>query len=200
MAPPSTGTAGPARLLQLLSPAVASVGADLEDLSVSPAGRRRVVRVVVDRDGGISLDDVAEVSRVLSDVLDEAERDEPDLLGGAYVLEVSSPGVDRPLTTGRQWRRAGSRLVRAELGDGTTVVGRVLSADDGEVVLQVDGPPAASRTLLLAEVVRATVQVEFTRPDAAGTDPDGDDPDGDDLDAAGTDPDGDDPDNERDDA
>ena len=72
--------------------------------------------------------------------------------------------------------------------------------DDGEVVLQVDGPPAASRTLLLAEVVRATVQVEFTRPDAAGTDPDGDDPDGDDLDAAGTDPDGDDPDNERDDA
>jgi ribosome maturation factor RimP len=149
-----------ARLVQLLGPAVEATGHDLEDVSVSPAGKRRVVRVVVDRDGGITLDDVAEVSRVVSDLLDTAEVDEPELLGGAYVLEVSSPGVDRPLTAARHWRRNVGRLVKAELADGELVTGRLASADDAEVVLELDGGP---RTLLLGEVVRGTVQVEFAR-------------------------------------
>ena len=93
-----------ARLVQLLTPAVEAAGHDLEDVTVSPAGKRRVVRVIVDKDGGSTLDDIAAVSRAISDVLDVAEADEPDLLAGAYVLEVSSPGVDRPLTLGRHWR------------------------------------------------------------------------------------------------
>ncbi len=166
-------TAVRARLVQLLVPAVEGAGADLEDVSVSPAGRRRVVRVVVDRDGGINLDDVAQVSKAVSDLLDAAEQAEPDLLGGAYVLEVSSPGVDRPLTAVRHWRRSVGRLVTAHLGSGEAVTGRVVSADDHEVALDVDG---SVRTLLLAEVVRAAVQVEFTRPDPDETehDPQGD--------------------------
>jgi ribosome maturation factor RimP len=86
--------------------------------------------------------------------------DEPELLGGAYVLEVSSPGVDRPLTAARHWRRNVGRLVKAELADGELVTGRLASADDAEVVLELDGGP---RTLLLGEVVRGTVQVEFAR-------------------------------------
>lgn len=149
-----------ARLVQLLTPAVEATGHDLEDVSVSPAGRRKVVRVVVDSDQGVTLDDIADVSRVVSDLLDEAERTEPQLLSGAYVLEVTSPGVDRPLKEPRHWRRSVGRLVKAKLGDGSVVTGRVLSTDDAHVVLDVDG---TRRELLLGEVASATVQVEFSR-------------------------------------
>ena len=113
-----------ARLVQLLTPAVQATGHDLEDIAVSPAGKRQVVRVVVDRDGGSTLDDVAEVSRAVSAVLDAAEQGEPELLAGAYVLEVSSPGVDRPLTEPRHWRRNLGRLVTATLTGGSAVTGR----------------------------------------------------------------------------
>jgi ribosome maturation factor RimP len=147
-----------ARLVQLLTPAVQATGHDLEDVSVSPAGRRKVVRVVVDKDGGITLDDVAEVSRVVSDLLDTPEGEA--LLAGAFTLEVTSPGVDRPLTEARHWRRSVGRLVKARLADGTTVTGRVREADDAQVVLDVDG---SSRTLLRAEVASAQVQIEFSR-------------------------------------
>lgn len=155
-------SASRARLVQLLTPAVAATGRDLEDVTVSPAGRRKVVRVVVDADQGVTLDDVAEVSRVVSDVLDEAERREPELLSGAYVLEVTSPGVDRPLKEPRHWRRSAGRLVRATLADGSVVTGRVVSSDDVHVVLDVDG---VHRELLQAQVKAATVQVEFARED-----------------------------------
>lgn len=160
---PATSAASRARLVQLLTPAVEATGHDLEDVSVSPAGKRRVVRVVVDRDGGITLDDVADVARAVSDLLDAAETDEPDLLGGAYVLEVSSPGVDRPLTQPRHWRRNTGRLVQAALADGTSVTGRVLSADDVEVLLDLEGTAGTERRLLLAEILSGSVQVEFNR-------------------------------------
>ena len=149
-----------ARLVQLLSPVVQDAGLDLEDVTVSPAGKRRVVRVVVDKDGGCTLDDIAEVSRAVSDLLDAAEEHEPALLGGAYVLEVSSPGVDRRLTLPRHWRRNTGRLVAAHLADGSTVTGRVVRADDLEVVLDVDG---TEQQLLLAQLTSGAVQVEFSR-------------------------------------
>jgi ribosome maturation factor RimP len=149
-----------ARLVQLLTPAVEATGHDLEDVTVSPAGRRKVVRVVVDKDGGITLDDIAEVSRVVSDLLDTPEGEE--LLAGAYTLEVTSPGVDRPLTQARHWRRSVGRLVKAKTAD-TTVTGRVLEADDAKATLDVDGTKCA---LLYGEVVSAQVQVEFSRGDA----------------------------------
>jgi ribosome maturation factor RimP len=148
-----------ARLLQLLGPAVSENGFDLEDVTVSPAGKRRVVRVVIDRDGGVDLDDVADVARAVSDLLDEAETKEPDLLGGAYVLEVTSPGVDRPLTEPRHWRRAEGRLVKAVLAD-ETVTGRVVRTTETDVTLDVGG---TERTLLQAEVAKAHVQVEFKK-------------------------------------
>ena len=171
------------RLVALLTPVVAGTGHDLEDLVVTPAGRRRVVRMLVDKDGGTSLDDVADVSRAVSDALDDIDAREPALLGGAYVLEVSSPGVDRPLTAPRHWRRNVGRLVTARLVAGGTVTGRLTAADEQEVVL--DG-----RQLPLADVARGQVQVEFHRPGAAGADAaddlddglDDDDLDDDDLD------------------
>jgi ribosome maturation factor RimP len=156
----SGSTTSRARLMELLTPAVEATGHDLEDISVSPAGKRRVVRVIIEKDGGVSLDDIATVSRGISDLLDTAEAEDPDLLGGAYVLEVSSPGVDRPLTAPRHWRRNVGRLVKATLSDGALVTGRITKADELDLVLDVDG---TERTLLLAEVIRGAVQVEFNK-------------------------------------
>lgn len=150
------------RLRDLLAPVVTSAGLDLEDVTVTPAGRRSVVRVVVDRDGGVPLDDVAEVSRLAS-----ARLDDTDVLPGAYVLEVSSPGVDRPLTEPRHWRRSAGRLVNAVLRSGGDVTGRVVRADDDEVILQVGtgSSPGDEQALRYADVVRGTVRVEFQRPE-----------------------------------
>src|SRR3954465_1150761 len=120
--PPATAGASAAQarehLLDLLGPVVAGAGYDLEDVAVSAAGRRSLVRVTVDADGGIDLDAVAVISRLVSDApdADATPTGSPRALANAYVLEVSSPGVDRPLTEPRHWRRATGRLVRVEIG------------------------------------------------------------------------------------
>jgi len=159
-------TVSAARLTEVLAPVLAATGADLEDVAVAQAGRRSVVRVLVDRDGGIDLDGVAEASRLVSDTLDELDEREPGLLGPSYVLEVSSPGVDRPLTAPRHWRRNIGRLVTVTLVAGGTVTGRVTCADEaaeGAVTMDVDG---SAQVLAYAAVVRGNVQVEFARKDA----------------------------------
>jgi ribosome maturation factor RimP len=140
------------RVRPVLEPVVTAAGYDLEDVTVTAAGRRSVVRVVVDRDGGVDLDAVAEVSRAVSDALDAAE----SLGSSAYVLEVTSPGVDRPLTLPRHWRRNVGRLVRA--GERT---GRVIAADDSGVTLDVAGE---QQVVEYAELGAGQVQVEFSRP------------------------------------
>jgi len=120
-------------LTRLLGPAVAEAGLDLEEVDVRPAGRRRLVKIVVDGDDGVGLDDVARVSEIASRLLDES-----DVMGTSpYVLEVTSPGVDRPLTEPRHWRRAVGRLVVAPLAEGGQVEGRVVAADDEAVEIDV---------------------------------------------------------------
>jgi ribosome maturation factor RimP len=143
-------------LLRLLEPVAAELGMDLEDVDVTPAGKRRLLRVVVDRDGGVQLDQVAQVSTAVSAALDDS-----DAMGGSpYVLEVTSPGVDRPLTQPRHWRRARARLVDATLQDGSTVTGRVLDAGEDGLLLEVG---ATQRRLDWVDVSSGRVQVEFTR-------------------------------------
>jgi len=147
----SRGAVSRDRVRDLLAPLVSAAGFDLEDVAVTAAGRRHVVRVVVDRDGGLDLDAVADVSRVVSEALDGS-----DVTGDApYTLEVTSPGVDRPLTQPRHWRRATGRLVKAAGG----VTGRVLDADDDRVRLDVDGE---TREIPYAELGAGKVQVEFS--------------------------------------
>jgi ribosome maturation factor RimP len=138
-----------------VAPVLAEAGFHVEDVEVRAAGSRRLVQVLVDRDGGISLDDVADASRAISSVLDDT-----DVFPGAYVLEVSSPGVDRPLTEPRHWRRNVSRLVEVTPAEGSSYVGRVTSVEDDAVVLDIDGSP---RRVDLGTVRKALVQVEFTR-------------------------------------
>jgi ribosome maturation factor RimP len=144
------------QLTELLVPVVESAGYDLEDVTVSQAGRRSLVRVIVDADGGVDLDGVAQVSRAVSDALDDG-----DDFAGPFVLEVSSPGVDRPLREPRHWRRAAGRLVEVAVED-RALVGRVLGADDHGVRLDVDGAP---RHIPWAALGPGKVQIEFNRPD-----------------------------------
>ena len=146
------------RLLTLLGPVVTAAGYDLEDVSVTKAGRRSLVRVSVDADGGIDLDAVAEVTRIVSDALDSGEPGGPDF-AGPYVLEVSSPGVDRPLTEQRHWRRAAGRLVKVPV-DGSAIAGRVKKVGDNGVTLDVNG---SLREVAWSALGAGRVQVEFNR-------------------------------------
>jgi ribosome maturation factor RimP len=157
-----------------LEQALAGTGLVVEDLTVTPAGRRRVVKVLLDRDLGdvdvvtvatdpLSLDEVADAARVVGDALDgsDAMGEQP------YTLEVSSPGVGRPLTRPRHFRRNVGRLVTVRHG-GTEVTGRVISASATEVALAVPATgstPARTETLSYAGIERAAVQVEFARHD-----------------------------------
>jgi ribosome maturation factor RimP len=151
------------RVREVVEPVVTAAGYDLEELVLSRAGRRQLVRVVVDGDGGVSLDDIADVSRAVSAALDAAEEVAGELFAGEYALEVGSPGVDRPLTLPRHWRRNVSRLVavqiRSETGD-RQVTGRVLGADDEGIVLDVSGVP---REVAYGQLGPGRVQIEFTR-------------------------------------
>ncbi|HEX3930977.1 MAG TPA: ribosome maturation factor RimP [Nocardioides sp.] len=145
------------RIAEMLRDPLSALGLDLEAVELTPAGKRRVLRVAVDKDGGVTLDDIAEATRAVS-----AQLDEGDVMGEqAYTLEVTSRGVDRPLTEPRHWRRNHDRLVRARLQDGSEVTGRVGDSDDAGVTLDVSG---AGRRVAYAEVARALVQVEFNRP------------------------------------
>lgn len=146
-------------LLELLEPLVSGAGYDLEDVTVSAAGRRSLVRVTVDADGGIDLDAVAAVSRVVSGALDGDPRSGP-VLAGSYVLEVSSPGVDRPLTEPRHWRRAVGRLVSVEAA-GKSLTGRMVATDETGITLDVRGK---RHDIAWPDLGRGKVQVEFNRP------------------------------------
>jgi ribosome maturation factor RimP len=160
-----------ARLTGWIEPVVDEAGYDLEELVVTPAGRRSIVRVVVDRDQGVTLDDIAEVSRAVSEVLD---RNDDGMGRTPYVLEVTSPGVDRPLTDPRHWRRNVGRLVTVPVGPAgstETVTGRITAVDGDGVALAVEakGKPGAKkrpptpRQVQWGQLGAGRVQVEFGR-------------------------------------
>jgi ribosome maturation factor RimP len=140
-----------------LTDPLADLGLDVEAVELTPAGKRRVLRVAVDKDGGVTLDDVAEATRAVSKVLDAS-----DVLGEQpYTLEVTSRGVDRPLTLPRHWRRNQGRLVKVTLTSGEQVTGRIESSTDQAVtVASADGP----RELAYAGIGKALVQIEFKPP------------------------------------
>jgi ribosome maturation factor RimP len=161
-------TAGPVddrKLVGLIEPVITAAGMDLESVRVTVAGRRRLMRVVVDSDHGVSLDDAADVSRDISALLDAS-----NALGEVpYTLEVSSPGVDRPLTEPRHWRRARGRLARVKVTGEGSVEGRVLAADaDGVTLGIVAGQgTGGERRFSYKDMGAGSVQVEFGRiPDA----------------------------------
>ena len=139
--------------------ALTTIGVDLEDLQITTAGRREVVRVVVDRDGGIDLDLIADISRRVAELLDNPPL--ADEIVGTYVLEVSSPGTDRPLTEEKHWRRAERRLVEATLADDSVVTGRIVRTDAG--VVEIEQADGEVRAVPLSSLRRGLVQLEFSR-------------------------------------
>ncbi|MFG3494533.1 ribosome maturation factor RimP [Streptomyces sp. NPDC047928] len=152
------------RLRGLLEPLVTVRHLDLEEIEISRAGRRRMLRIIVDSDEGVELDACAELSRAISEKLDET-----DAMGeGEYVLEVSSPGADRPLTEHRHYVRATGRLVKFQLHEGGELVARILGVDDEGLDLEVPGvkgrKPTARRVEFPA-IAKARVEIEFSRKD-----------------------------------
>ena len=141
--------------LELADP-LDALGLDVEAVEITPAGKRRIVRVAVDKDGGVTLDDVAEATRTIDAALEAS-----DVMGEQpYTLEVTSRGVDRPLTLPRHWRRNAGRLVKVTFADGTDATGRIGESGDDRVTIEVDG---TKRDVAYADVKKALVQVEFNR-------------------------------------
>ncbi|HZK05028.1 MAG TPA: ribosome maturation factor RimP [Actinomycetaceae bacterium] len=139
------------RLREILDAAVESTGLLLEDLATKKAGRRTTVRVTIDLPdgpGGVTSDQLTEATHAVSAALDET-----DPISGTYTLEVTTPGIDRPLVTPRHFRRATGRLVEVTTADGT-LTSRVHEVTDTDLVLE-------STTIPLAEVASARMVIDF---------------------------------------
>ncbi|MGH3457158.1 ribosome maturation factor RimP [Aeromicrobium sp.] len=150
------------RLEQLAERCVTALGLDLEAVELSRSGSNRLLRIAVDADGGVPIDSITQATRELSKALDAS-----DVMGEQpYTLEVTSRGVDRPLTMPRHWRRNLGRLVIADLADGSRLKGRIAAVNDdetsdGSVEVTVDG---RQRRLVLSDVATARIEPELTRP------------------------------------
>jgi ribosome maturation factor RimP len=161
------------RLHDLLKPAAEAHSLFLEDVSVHLAGNHRTVSVVVDlqedQTGSVNLDTIADVSRSLSDALDADPHDD----GRPFDLEVSSPGVSRPLTEQRHWRRARGRMVKVNVMQGENLTGRLLDVDAEGITLRPELPvkkgmkpkQGAPERISFSKIRRGTVEIEFSHLD-----------------------------------
>jgi ribosome maturation factor RimP len=150
------------QISELVTPAVSDLGFYLEDVHVATPGNHRIVTCIVDGDLSLNLDQVTSVSRVISELLDEAA-----FMGETpFTLEVTSPGVDRPLTQPRHFAKNVDRLLKIVKLDGSEVTGRILSNTDQDVTLTVTvKKETVEETVLLADIKRAVVEIEFNRKD-----------------------------------
>jgi ribosome maturation factor RimP len=147
-------------VIELLDGEFARAGYDIEDVVIDTAARPPRITVVADGDDPLDLDSIAALSRSSSELLDGID-------APAYVLEVSSPGVDRPLTTEKHYRRARGRKVELTLSDGSQLTGRLGEMHEGTVRLVVRESGSANfsvRELPVDGITKAVVQVEFSPP------------------------------------
>jgi ribosome maturation factor RimP len=148
------------QIIELLTPAVREAGFYLEDIHIATPGSHRIVTCIVDGDSSLNLDQVTSVSRVISELLDEAE-----FMGETpFTLEVTSPGVDRPLTLPRHFAKNHDRLLKVIRTDGSEVIGRIKSNTDDSVTLIVTlKKESREEVLSLTDIKRALVEIEFSR-------------------------------------
>ena len=150
------------QISELVTSAVSDLGFYLEDVHVATPGSHRIVTCIVDGDASLNLDQVTSVSRVISELLDEA----PFTGETPFTLEVTSPGVDRPLTQPRHFAKNVSRLLKIIKLDGSEVTGRILSNTDKDVTLTVAvKKETIEEVVTLADIKRAVVEIEFNRKD-----------------------------------
>jgi len=150
------------QISELVTPAVSDLGFYLEDVHVATPGSHRIVTCIVDGDASLNLDQVTSVSRLISELLDEA----PFMGETPFTLEVTSPGVDRPLTQPRHFAKNVDRLLKIIKLDGSEITGRILSNSDHDVTLTVAvKKETLEQTISLADIKRAVVEIEFNRKD-----------------------------------
>lgn len=139
-----------AAIAESITPVITESGNYLEEVSILPAGKSRILTVIVDSDTHLNLDQVTSVSREISQIVETLEvlGDQP------FTLEVTSPGIDRPLTLPRHWRKNHGRLVKATLLDGATVSGRIGQASDTSVEID-------QQSIELDQIKKALIEIEF---------------------------------------
>ena len=150
-------------ITDLISPAVTEAGFFLEEVLIASPGSHRIVTCVVDGPTPLNLDQVTVASRVISELLDTAE-----IMGESpFTLEVTSPGVDRPLTQPRHWTKNLTRLIKVTLSDGAVITGRLTEFDEvnTKLVENIKGR-IKEHTVAFADIKRAVVEIEFNRKDA----------------------------------
>jgi ribosome maturation factor RimP len=159
----ATGLPSQEQVIELLDGEFARAGYEIEDVVVQAGARPPKIIVIADGDEPLDLDTIATLSRSASKLLETV-----DAAAGRYVLEVSSPGIDRPLTTEKQFRRARGRKVELTLADGSRLVGRLGETSSGQVRLVLPARARGEwtvRDIPIDTIVKAMVQVEFTSPD-----------------------------------
>jgi ribosome maturation factor RimP len=158
----SAGLPSQRQVVELLDGEFARAGYEIESVVIDAATRPPRITVVADGDKGLDLDTAAALSRSASELLDRVDDSTTP-----YVLEVTSPGVDRPLTAEKHFRRARGRKVELTLSDGAQLIGRLGETRGGAVRLVLRERPGADltiRELPLETIAKAVVQVEFSPP------------------------------------
>ena len=147
---------------ELITPALQQAGYFLEDVNIVSPGQHRIVTVIVDGESGLNLDQVTVASKLVSELLDAAT-----FMGETpFTLEVTSPGIDRPLTLPRHFAKNVDRLLKVTKTDGVTVTGRILSNTESDVTLSVTEKKDVKEVVVaLTDIKRATVEIEFNRKD-----------------------------------
>jgi ribosome maturation factor RimP len=150
------------QISELITPALHQAGYFLEDVNIVSPGQHRIVTVIVDGESGLNLDQVTVASKLVSELLDEA----PFMGETPFTLEVTSPGIDRPLTLPRHFAKNVDRLLKVTKNDGVVVTGRIRSNTENDVTLEVaEKKEVKEVTVALADIKRATVEIEFNRKD-----------------------------------
>ena len=150
------------QISEFISPALHKAGYFLEDINVVSPGQHRIVTVIVDGESALNLDQVTVASKLVSELLDEA----PFMGETPFTLEVTSPGIDRPLTLPRHFAKNADRLLKVTKTDGEVVTGRILSNTNVDVTLTVTEKKDVKQvTITLADIKRAQVEIEFNRKD-----------------------------------
>lgn len=143
-----------------ITPALHKAGYFLEDVNLVSPGQHRIVTVIVDGESALNLDQVTVASKLVSELLDEAT-----FMGETpFTLEVTSPGIDRPLTLPRHFAKNVDRLLKVTKTDGVVITGRILSNTDSDVTLSVTEKKDVKEVVIsLGEIKRAQVEIEFNR-------------------------------------
>ena len=134
----------------MITPAIESLGFYVEDISITSAGRRSMLTVIVDGDTHLSLDQVTVATKAISEIVENL----PTLGNNPFTLEVTSPGLDRPLTKPRHWRKNKDRLIKIVLNDGKEITGRIKDSTDDQVIVD-------EQKVAFVDIKRATLEIEF---------------------------------------